>query len=343
MGLAARLLALAVGLTGCGQPAAPIPDLGAAGGPAPGEAATHAVPGYPDRDYLVRLPRAGAGPWPVVFAFHGGGGDKDGLLRTTCPGGDEDAHGCLASLADREGFALVVPDGVDGPGLERRSWNAGGGDGGFRCVGGEACRAASDDVAYFDALLAEVARGVDLDRARLHAVGLSNGGAMSHRLACERADVLAAIASIAGGNQAAVAPGCAPSRPVPVLHVHGTADPCWGFDGAVREPVCEDARGGRFVSVRESVEGWLARNGCESRTLEAMAAEPQPDREADGTASALLSGVGCVASTALLRIEGGGHTWPGGWTFAPEARVGRVARDLDASALLWSFLSRHAR
>jgi polyhydroxybutyrate depolymerase len=235
-----------------------------------------------------------------------------------------------------------MPDGVRRRGLfGGRSWNAGGGRDGFRCVGGEACATDSDDVAYFDDLLAEVRRAVVTHDDQVFATGISNGGAMSHRLACERSEVVAAIATIAGAAQVQATPGCAPSRAVPVLHVHGTEDPCWGYDGSISERLCDDGTGGRFVSVPDSMAGWLERNGCDGTDLDDMTRETMPDAQDDGTRSTRFRGVDCDADTEHVRIDGGGHTWPSGWDYLAERRIGKVAQDFDGNQLVWAFLEAH--
>ena len=299
---------------------------------------TYAVPDWDDRDYLLHLPPGydGSAATPVVVAFHGGGGKKEGVNRSTCRDGDEGADNCLFAVADREGFIVVAPDGVDARGLKGRSWNAGGGEDGWRCVGGVACESGSDDVAYTDDLLAELARALRVDADRVYATGISNGAAMSHRLACERSEVFAAIAPVAGANQALGWPGCAPSRPVPVLHLHGTEDPCWGYDGAIEEDLCADAGDGPFMDVETSMDFWREQNGCAEAVETARA-----DQADDGTEVVDVVGQGCAADTTLVRIEGGGHTWPDGWQYLREKRIGRVSAEVSGSDEIWAFFQAH--
>ncbi len=322
--------------TACVTPRAPA--LGDAGALVAGSHGTWSVPGWDDRDYILHLPPAydPGTPVPVVLGFHGGGGDKEGFDRSTCPEGERGSELCLLGVADREGFAVVIPDGVDAPGVRKRSWNAGGGEDGWRCVGGLACASGSDDVAYVDDLLAEVARAVRVDADRIYATGMSNGGAMSHRLACERADVFAAVAPVAGANQAGGFPGCAPSAPVPILHQHGTADPCWGWDGGTTLDLCE--ADGVFRAVEDSFAEWRAHNGCTGTVEEVM-----PDEVDDGTTSTRIAGTGCAADTVLVRIDGGGHAWPGGWPYFGESLIGKVPRDFSGTEQIWAFFEAHPR
>lgn len=298
---------------------------------------TFQVPDWRDRDYILHLPPSyDGGEMPLVLAFHGGGGRKEGVNRTTCRDGDESADDCLFAVADREGFIVVAPDGVDAPGIKKRSWNAGGGEDGWGCVGGEACDEGSDDVGYVDALLDELNRALYVDSARIYATGISNGGAMSHRLACDRADVFAAIAPVAGENQAQGWPGCEPSRAVPVLDIHGTEDPCWGWDGTSTNGICGKFGAGTYMDVDTSMGGWWERNGCvdseEQATVNAVT---------DGTSVTEVDGVGCAADTVLLRIGGGGHTWPDGWQYLGQSAIGRVSKEFTGSDRIWSFFQDH--
>src|SRR5207245_11747467 len=82
---------------------------------------------------------------------------------------------------------------------------------------------------YFRALLDDLSQTVNVDASKVYATGMSNGSAMVHRLACELADRIAAIAPVAGGNQLSAVSSCNPPRPVPVIEFHGTADPAWPY------------------------------------------------------------------------------------------------------------------
>lgn len=300
---------------------------------------TCGVPGWEERAFLIHLPPGfdPRAPLPVLLVLHGGAGNKEKMQALTCASGTAGEASCLDALADREGFAVVYPDGTSAPvfsGL--RAWNAGGGDKGLRCVSGPACKDGVDDEAYVARLLDEVARVISIDRARVYASGFSNGAAMAQRLACSMADRIAAVAAVSGANQFAAAQGCAPTRAVPVLAIHGDADPCWAFEGGVGACLQED--GDAYIGVRTSLESWARVDGC------AAAAEPQtlPDLDpADGTRVVRETWTGCRAPVELLRIEGGGHAWPGGAQYLDVDRIGRASRDLDGNARIWAFLSAH--
>lgn len=330
---ATLLAVLGIVATACGA------DCARVGVEGPGEV-TCRMEGWPGRNVLVHTPAAwdGTSKLPLVVARHGHSGTKDGFDRTTCEDGETGGGNCLNTVADEEGFAVVYPDGTGGFLGLGRSWNAGGGEDGLRCVGDPACTDGVDDVAYDDDLFSLLGEILPIDTGRVYATGMSNGAAMSHRLACERSDRYAAIVTVAGANQAAGFPGCSPSMPVPVLHIHGTDDRCWGYDGGVGE-TCAGAESGEYVTVDASMAFWVTANGCEGEPDEASVS----DGAEDGQTAQRLTWLGCDAATEHLRVEGGGHTWPGGWQYLDAETIGPVTLDFSASREAWAFMESNSR
>lgn len=322
-------------------PSAALPAVGCDGTPAVGgTAVTCSAPGWPDRQFDVYLPGSydPTVPTPLVIAFHGGGGWRQSAAMTSCAGGDLTAGNCLHAVGERHGFITVYPDGTANPPSRRiRTWNAGGGDGGLNCASGYACREGIDDVSFVEDLLAAVADVYRIDPDRVYATGLSNGGAMSHRVGCELSDRFAAIASVGGGNQLGAAGGCFPSRPVSVLEIHGTDDPCWAYAGGVEH--CAPGETGVKVGAAETIAIWVSALGCDTEP----AMEDLPDPAADGTTTTAFTYTGCEdgVEVQFLSVDGGGHTWPGGHRFSLQA--GRVSRDFDASEVIWEFFAEHPR
>lgn len=222
-------------------------------------------------------------PMPVVLNFHG----------YTSNAWQQEQYTGMADKADDAGFIAVHPDGV------QNSWNAGG------CCG-NAAQQNIDDVGFVEDLLDALAAEYCVDTARVYATGMSNGGFMSHRLACELSDRITAIASVAGYN---VSYSCAPTRPVPVLHIHGTADGTVGYDG-----------------VAATIAGWVERNGCDG--------EPTTTYDYGDATCQTYSGCDDEASVVLCTIAGGGHAWPGAFG---------ANNDLDATDAAWEFLSGYRR
>ena len=204
------------------------------------------MPLWPARPYTVHLPPSydGIQLHPVVIDLHGGGGNKKTARLSSCPNQNPKSPACLDRVADCEGFMVVYPDGTFEPSKDKqiRTFNAGGGADGNVCMSDYACETNIDDVRFFSDLLDALEANYRIDPTRVYVTGLSNGAAMSHRLACELSDRIAAIASIAGGNQFSTVRDCTPVRSVPVLEIHGTADRCVPYAARACRPMAFASR-----------------------------------------------------------------------------------------------------
>jgi polyhydroxybutyrate depolymerase len=293
---------------------------------AAGDRVSCVVPGWVDRAFDLRVPQAwdGVSELPVIVAIHGGGALRLAAELVACPGGDGNDPGCLVRMATARGYAVVMPDGTGSRPLRGvRTWNAGGGHDGFTCISGAACDRGIDDIAYIDDLFDVLGVAIPIDAARVYATGISNGGAMSHRLACEDHDRFAAIAPVAGENQHAETGGpCATQTAL--LDLHGTLDPAWPYDGGTNDS-------GFAIGVDTSMEGWRVRNGCAATFVDTPLADVDPT---DLTTSARRRWDGCVQPTERIRIDGGGHTWPSGYQYFSVDRVGRITHDFGSEVIL---------
>lgn len=292
------------------------------------------VAGWTDRAFDLEIPSSwdGKSPLPVIFTFHGGGGNRASIAEMTCPSKDESDPGCLSVMARSAGFAVVRGDGTGSRPLRNlRTWNAGGGRDGYACANGPACKADVDDVRYFDDLFAEVAALIPVDETRVHVTGFSNGAAMTHRIACERPDRVASFVAVGGENQHAAVGGACPGM-VSMMQVHGTDDPCWGYTQDGR--ACLDAdRDGVKVGAQESIDGWRARNGCHGEGTSIELPDQDP---ADGTRVTRVV-YDCARAVELVRVDGGGHTWPGGHPGQDAIDVGRITRDIGNDVVVEFF------
>jgi polyhydroxybutyrate depolymerase len=294
------------------------------------------------RPFIVHLPPSydGTVPFPVVIDLHGGAGSIGAARVTTCPNGDLNDPGCLDRVADCEGFITVYPSGTANMMFPNaRTFSAGGGAGGYECVSGFACDTKVDDLRYFTDLLDTLEKIYTIDPARIYMTGHSNGAAMAQRLACELSDRIAAIAPIAGGNQFAALDYCSPVRPVPVLEIHGTDDRCWPYLGGPQ--TCLGRLSSRvYVPIPATVAAWAARNGCQP----APRVENLPDVDrTDGTTVTRIAYQQCAngGDVVHLRVNGGGHTWPGGSAVLPSPIVGKVSREFSANRMMWEFFKAH--
>lgn len=273
-----------------------------------------------ERHYVVHVPANAARPPAVVLNFHGGGANAR----------EQQRYARMDALADREGFLVVYPDGT-GPVRERfLTWNAG------ACCGA-AAGAQVDDVAFVRGLLDDLARRIDYDRARVYATGLSNGAMMSYRLAAELSDRIAAIAPVAGSMALA---RFAPARAVPVLHIHSLDDERALYGGGLGAPY--PVTGSRVLHppVEERLAQWARHNGCGPEMEAKDRREWRAPSGATHTAT-LHAYPRCKAETALWKLTGAGHVWPGGvleyltWLLGPGSAV------IDANEEMWRFFSRH--
>ena len=244
-------------------------------------------------------------PAPLLMVLHGSAGSGEDMMTVTQRG--------FERLADKEKFVVVYPDA-----LERR-WNDQGGT--------------VDDVGFLLAIVDKLVADGLVDKNRIYVAGISNGGMMAQRLACEQADRIAGIATVAGGLPEPLQATCKPARALPVLVIQGTEDPIVPWSGGA---VAGFEDFGKVLSARETAKFWAANNRCGDGGV--IAAEPDRDPK-DGTRVKMEVFASCPAGAAvkLAAVEGGGHTWPGGYQYLPERFIGRTSQDVDANMLIWDF------
>jgi polyhydroxybutyrate depolymerase len=302
---------------------------------------SRSVPGFPGRPYLLHVPvgAAPSAPLPAVLVLHGGGGSADGMRRITCPNGDLTSPGCMDALGDRDGFYTVYPNGTPSPLVpSAHTWNAGGGTANWECVSGLGCSRGVDDVGYIGALLDDLEGAYRVDASRVFATGLSDGAAMAHRLGCALSRRIAAIGPVSGGDQYETSAPCAPGRPVPVLEMHGTADPCWAFDGGAAACLATDGKS--KIDIPTTVATWIAVDGCAGGPTLANLPDTVPG-DGTQTQTQTYATCGADAGVVLYVIAGGGHTWPGGYQYGSVSQFGVTSQDFSANQVLWDFFSAH--
>lgn len=209
-------------------------------------------------------------PLPLVMALHGSGNTPESFVQASR----------LDVAASAGPFAVAYPEAV------RLLWN-----GGFCCTSGRGDPAA--DVRFLDRVITDVAAKRPIDTSRVYAVGVSAGGIMGYRLACDLAGRIAGVASVAGSMQL---DDCRPSRPVSVIAIHGTGDDLVPYQG------------GRIIGAATRpappamavAERWAALNGCPGTEASTV----------DGPV-AITDWAGCAERTKvrMVTIAGGGHSW----------------------------------
>ncbi|MDB6042775.1 MAG: hypothetical protein JWM63_1326 [Gammaproteobacteria bacterium] len=269
------------------------------------------------RTFRLYIPaKTTEGALPLIFVLHGGGGTGANMEWLTRQG--------FNRIADREGAIIAYPDGVG------RSWNDGRAD-----LQSRSSNEKVDDLGYLRELPREISGTFPVDVARVYATGISNGGFMAYRLACDAADVFAAVAPVAASLPVDLGQRCAPARAVSLTIINGTEDPIVPWNGgAIR--VLWVARGS-VLSAQATAARWMELDKCDSLHDVGGLKDAVAD---DGTAL-LQRTAECAGKSeiTLYEVRGGGHTWPGGEAYLGQTIVGRVSHELNANETVWRFFS----
>jgi polyhydroxybutyrate depolymerase len=225
-------------------------------------------------------------------------------------------------LSDREEFIVVFPNGVGD------SWNDG-----RQNLASEAYLLDVDDVGFVDAMIETISLEYPVDRNKVYATGISNGAIFSHFLAAKRASTFAAIAPVVGGLAIPFNEQFNPDDTVSVLVIQGADDPLVPYDGGQ----IAGGNRGAIISTDDTVELWVQNDGCNNTPL--IAELPNNDLH-DGclVTQYTWSNGHTDSAVVLLRIEGGGHTWPGGAQYLPNplsvgsAKISRQLRLFGVSS-----------
>lgn len=285
------LLLLVAGCAGGSTSSGPSPR--GSGGPADSSSSTRAatrdfVVGG-DRPVTVHVPtsyRAGT-PAPLLIALHGYGSS----------GREMERYLSLGDAAQRRGVITAFPNGTtDSSG--KNFWNAT-----DACCNFEA--SSVDDSTYLLGLVSAIKAGADVDPTRVYVMGHSNGGFMSYRMACDHADVVAAIVSVASATFSQDA-DCRPTTGVSVLEVHGTADEVIAYGGGTIPGA------GSYPAARETAGRWATYDGCHAtsstspKTVDVDAALPATGDPAESTVE-VWAGCRQGVGVELWTITGGRH------------------------------------
>lgn len=272
------------------------------------------------RTYITQL--ADVRPAPLVIVLHG----------NTQSGVDMQMRTGWSQVGRREHFGLIFPDGLN------RAWAD------FRPDTKRAGRVppkGTDDIAFIVRLIEKYIASGAADPKRIYVTGVSNGGAMTMTLACARADLFAAAASVIIELTDDSAAACHPAQAVPMLMMNGTADPLIPFQGGKGNS--RFAVEG-FWSATRTLAFWRKVNGCETQDGTVTDLEDR-DRTDLSTVTRIESRCPPARDVVLYRINGGGHRMPG---HESDARFPRIAtallgpqnHDIDGAETIWAFFKR---
>lgn len=260
------------------------------------------------RRYRVHVPLsyAPSTPAPLVFSFHGGGGSMDYQAN--------DSYYGQISKSGQAGYIAVFPNGFSKlKSGKLATWNA-----------GNCCASARDenidDVGFVRAIIEQLSTQLNIDRGRIFASGMSNGGMMAYRLACEMPDVFRAIAAVAGTDNTRA---CSPKAPISILYIHARDDELALFEGGAGR---KSSKVTSFVSVPDSIAKWVKLNACSGT----------PKRVFENAGAYCDAYSPCLGGVEvrLCVTASGGHSWPGGKKPRGDAEPSTA---LSATDVIWEF------
>ena len=266
-------------------------------------------------------------PIPLVFSFHGLGSS----------GAAQEDLTSFANLAEEEGFIVVFPDATVLSGYHpilpllpgaNIQWNLGG-------PGSLQYFYDVDDLGFIAELVDLFKSTYNIDASRVYATGMSNGAMFTYYVAMMLPGTFAGFAAVCSPMTLNLFEpymdfdldvGC----PVTVIMMHGTADPVVDYDGMP----------GATGSVDDTIDYWKEANDTTTGPVETVWGPTEGDST---VVTRYVYGGGTNGTEVILyKVQGGGHTWPGGPQYAPEFLVGKVTTHIDGTAEIWNILKEHA-
>ncbi|MCG2613367.1 prolyl oligopeptidase family serine peptidase [Terrimonas sp. NA20] len=261
------------------------------------------VHGGINRSYAVYVPASyiPGQPVPLLFNLHGYGKDKE----------YQESNRDFRPVADTARFLVVHPDGTKERLTKQRFWN-------FGSVMGSTV----DDQGFLEALIDTLAKRFSIDQQRVYCTGMSNGTFMAYYLGC-KSKRFAAVGGVAGGMSVSMYKDCEPVNPIPIIHIHGTKDPINKYKGS-----------SSAIGIEAILQFWRDKNHCSTKP-EVTAIEDATPLDKCTAERIVYSGGINGHRVELIKITGGGHTWPG--SDKQGGLLGKVCQDFDARLEIWRF------
>ena len=303
-----RRVAAFCALSAAAATAAAAPAAARTGCGAPASGGTLSFSGRP---LIVHTPAGATGTTrlPLVLNLHGSGSDAS----------QQELFTGMDATSDADGFIVAYPQGAI-PLATGFAWNV---PGQPLASGAAVPKGAASDVAYLAKLVAYLESRYCVDAKRVYATGFSGGARMSSQAACDLSGTFAAVAPVSGLRFPSPCPS---TRDVPVLAIHGTADPVDPYKG----------HGLAYwtYSVQVAASRWAAHDGCAAKNASSA-----------GSGYTVTAYVECKGGSTvdLYSIAGEGHEWPGGPVLPKRLvrELGPQSSAIDADAVIWRFFAAH--
>ena len=232
-------------------------------------------------------------PTPLVLNLHG----------RTMTAEEQMFYGDFRDIADTANFILVHPQGLlDNLGLTH--WNFG--------------QSNIDDIGFFNLLYSYIISNYNINLDQVYSAGFSYGGYMSHTLACNMSDKIAAIASVSGAMSSLTQSSCNPTHPTPVMEIHGTSDFIVLFN-----------------DISDGIEYWRDFNNC-NLVADTMLIQDLNLTDLSSVQHIIYKNGNNGVTTELFKVNNGGHTWP-----SSSIITGITNYDINASEEIWKFFSKY--
>jgi polyhydroxybutyrate depolymerase len=235
---------------------------------------------------------------PLLIVLHG--------LTQTGPGVMDITN--FNQIAEQNDFIVCYPNGIS------NAWNA----------NMNITVSTADDLGFIESLATFFQTNFNTNPLKQYLCGFSNGGFMSHKIACESSMCFAAIATVAGNMSDTTYANCSPQFSPAVLHIHGTADAVVPYNGG----------SGTGVSVDQTIQKWASFLTCDASPTIVNMSNPNLT---DLSSPERITYANCTSSLELIKITGGGHQWPGIATLVGGAGV--INMDFYSPEIIWTFLS----
>jgi polyhydroxybutyrate depolymerase len=263
------------------------------------------------RSYRIYIPAINDGVQkvPLVFNLHGLGSNAF----------EQENYGDFRPIADTANFIIVSPNGTNVV-FAFKGWNT------FNTIG-----MGVNDLDFINQLLDTVAKKYPINKDKVYATGMSNGGFMSYELACFMSSKIAAIASVTGSMTEERRTACAARHATPIMQIHGTADKTVGYDGTNYLSSIP-----AFTHIDSLMKYWIKYNNCSPTAVKTII--PNSSTSDGCTAEHYVWPGGKKGSSVeLYKIIDGAHTWPGS-----SISTGVTNQDFNACKEIWRFFSQYS-